>query len=233
MLRLICLLLVLAAPAFGADSPFTPNHLFPRSGPAAAQGALVWVPGTYGKGEPDPPAPPDLVGRLAARGLDVFQFDRKRHDDPLDGGGAILARGLAALRADGYRRIVVAGHSRGAWIALTMLARPGLADAIVAVSVAAHGTQPERQPRARADWEALWAAATPGPTQVVLVQLGDDPYDPDPRWRLDVAQAAAARAGLHLMPVFQPPMPRGHIGVYEPVFDEALGAAIADFADPR
>ena len=233
MLRLICLcLLVLAAPAFGADSPFTPRPLFAQAGPHAARGAVVWVPGTYGRDQPGRPDPPDLVGRFAGRGLDVFQFLRPRGNDPLAGGAETLAGGLTELRARGYRWIVVAEHSRGAWIALTAMARRGSADAIVVVSVGAHGTHPERQAQAREDWAALWGSPRPGPTRVVLVQLSDDPYDTDPRWRLDLATAQAARAGLSLLPIFQPPEPRGHVGVYEPAFDEHLGPAIADFADP-
>ncbi len=233
MLRLIALLLMLSAPAFGAEPPFTPSRLFPQAGPAVAAGVLVWVPGTYGKDAPGPPDPPDIVGRLAGRGLDVVQFLRKRDDDPLDRGARILMRGLKALRLAGYRRIIVAGHSRGAWIALTALAHPNRAHAIIAVSTAAHGTRPERQIQARADWQALWASARPAPTRVVLVQLAEDPYDPDPQWRLDVVNAAVARTRIRLMSIFQPPLPLGHGGVYEPAFDERHGALIADFADPR
>lgn len=233
MLRLIALLLIIAAPAFGADLPFVINAQFPHTGPTAARGALVWVPGTYGKDDPGPPPPPDLVGRLARSGLDVYQFNRKRQEDPLDGGAVVLARGLSDLRASGYRRVLAAGHSRGAWIALTAMARPGAADAIIAVSVGAHGTRPERQPQARADWQALWAAAQPGPTRVILVQLADDPYDADPRWRLDIARAAILRARLPFLSLFLPPEPLGHVGVYEPAFDEQLGDKIAAFANPK
>ena len=224
---------MLVAPAFGAELPFVVNTLYPHAGPTVARGALVWVPGTYGKDDPGPPPPPDLVGRLAGGGLDIYQFNRKRQEDPLDGGAVVLARGLSGLRASGYRRVLVAGHSRGAWIALTALAQPGLADAIVAVSVGAHGTRPERQAQARADWQTLWAAARPGPTRVVLVQLGEDPYDADPRWRLDIAQAATNRQRLPFLSLFLPPEPLGHVGVYEPAFDEQLGAQIAAFSDPR
>ena len=235
MLRLICVLLLVVSTSRAevpAAPPLTPLPLFPPAGPALARGALVWLHGTYDKASPGPPDPPELVGRMAGRGLDVFQFLRSRGNDPLIGSGDGLARGLASLRAGGYRRIVVAGHSRGAWIALTALSHPGLADSIVAVSVAAHGTRPERQTQARADWKALWASASPAPTRVVLVQLNDDPYDPDPSWRLDTAKASAARAGLQLLSIFLPPVPRGHVGLYEPEFDETLGAEIADFADP-
>lgn len=227
MLRLIALLLMLTAPAFGADSPFVPCPLYPAVGAQAARGALVWLPGTYGKDQPGPPPAPDIVGRLAALGLDVFQFLRPRGNDPLAGGAETLARGLIELRAGGYQRIVVAGHSRGAWIALTAMAHPGLADAIVAVSPAAHGTRPDRQVQARADWRALWESADAPGRRVVLVQLRDDPYDPDPHGRLDIA----AKGRVKLKSIFLPPEPTGHVGVYFPAFDDSLGAEIAAFAD--
>lgn len=232
MLRLIALLLVLAAPAFGSDSPFVESPLFPRTGPLIARGALVWLPGMYGRDQSGPPDPPDLVGRFAGRHLDIFLFNRPRGNDPLAGGAEALARGLRDLRARGYRRVIVAGHSRGAWIALSAMAHPGLADAIIAASAGAHGTRPDRQPQARADWRALWADARPGRVQIVLVQLRDDPYDPDPAWRRDIAATEARRAGLRLSPIFLPPEPTGHIGVYEPAFDARLGADIAALADP-
>ena len=107
--------------------------------------------------------------------MDVWCFNRDRGDDPLDRGAELLARGIQALRDLGYRRVIVAGHSRGAWIALTVLAHPGLADAVVAFSPAAHGTREERKAQAMADWAALWAAAVNNGTRVVLVQLADDP----------------------------------------------------------
>lgn len=229
MLRLILLIVLFAVPAFGAEFPFTSAKEFPQTGPRIARGALVWLPGTYGPDQPGPPNPPDMVARFAGRHFDVFQFLRPRGNDPLAGSGETLLRGLTALRALGYKRIVVAGHSRGAWIALSVMAHPSLADAVVAVSPGAFGTRPERQPEARASWEALWRAARAPDMRVVLVQLADDPYDPDPTWRLAIAR----RAKVRLKSVYRPPEPSGHIGVYDPHFDERLGAAIAAFADPR
>lgn len=220
---------MLAAPAFGADLPFVPSNLYPFVGPHEARGALVWLPGMYGKDEPGPPDPPPIVGRLAGNRLDVFQFARPRGNDPLAGGAETLARGLTELRSRGYGQIIVAGHSRGAWIALTAMAHPHLADAIVAISVAAHGTGAERQPQAREDWIRLWGGANAPDTRVVLVQLRDDPYDPVPSWRRDIA----AKSHVSLTSIFLPFDPVGHVGAYYPAFDEHLGAAIAALADPR
>jgi pimeloyl-ACP methyl ester carboxylesterase len=214
----------LGGTAFAAGSQFTPAPGFNQTGPATAKGVLVWVPGTYGRDQSGPPPPPDFVDREAAAGMDVWCFERDRGDDPLDRGAAMLARHVQTLREQGYRHVIIAGHSRGAWIALTILAHPGLADAVVAFSPAAHGTSDARKAQAMADWDALWAAAVNNGTRVVLVQMEDDPYDPDPARRLSIARA---RFGVNLTSIFEPATPKGHAGVYDPAFDEQFGARIA------
>jgi pimeloyl-ACP methyl ester carboxylesterase len=222
---MVCLVWV-SAPAFASGTEFVRAPGFAFAGPVAAKGVLVWVPGTYGKDRTGPPDTPDFVGREAASGMDVWCFNRDRGNDPLDSGAKILAYEIQTLRDQGYREVVVAGHSRGAWIALTALAHPGLADAVVAFSPAAHGTREERKAQAMADWTALWDAAVNNGTRVVLVQFLDDPYDPDPALRLAIART---RLRANLMSIFEPAEPKGHAGVYEPAFDEHFGAAIAGF----
>ena len=217
---------MLCRPVLGGEASFVPAPGFIRSGPAAAAGALVWIHGTYGRDASGPPEPPDFVHREAAEGLDVWCLNRDRAANPIPGGAEALFRGVRTLRAEGYRRIVVAGHSRGAWIALTLLAHPGLADTVVAFSPAAHGTREERKAQAMREWEELWKAGQGG-TRVVLVQLSGDPWDPDPVRRLAIARQYG---GDRLLSVFQPEEPRGHAGVYEPAFDARFGADIARYA---
>jgi len=225
---LIVWLALVSGVVFASDTPFVHAPQFADAGPGAAKGALVWLPGTHGRDQTGPSPPPDFVGREAAAGWDIRCFNRDRRDDPLDRGAELLVRGVLGLRDQGYHRIIVAGHSRGAWIGLTMLAHPGLVDAVVAFSPAAHGTREERKPQAMADWAALWAAAVNNGTRVVLVQLTDDPYDFDPARRLAVARE---RFGDNLLSIFLPSEPRGHAGVYDPAFDERFGARISGFVD--
>jgi pimeloyl-ACP methyl ester carboxylesterase len=217
---------VLCGPAYAAGTEFIRAPEFPYAGPAAARGALVWIHGTYGRDQMGPPPPPDFVGREAVTGMDVWCFNRDRADDPLDRGAKTLAREVQGLRDRGYRRVIVAGHSRGAWIALTILAHPGLADAVVAFSPAAHGRKEDHKAQAMADWAGLWGAAVNNGTHVVLAQMMDDPWDPDPPRRLAIARE---RFGANLLSIFQPAEPKGHAGVYEPAFDEQFGARIASF----
>jgi pimeloyl-ACP methyl ester carboxylesterase len=236
LLWVVVWLACLCGPVFAAGTEFIRAPGFAYAGPAVAKGVLVWIPGTYGRDQTGPPPPPDFVSREAAAAMDVWCLNRDRNDDPLGRGGEILAREVQGLRELGYRRVIVAGHSRGAWIALTALAHPGLADAVVAFSPAAHGTH-EGHMRARpewfgawdaamTDWTALWDVAVNNGTRVVLVQLADDPYDPDPARRLAIARD---RLGDNLLSIFQPPEPKGHAGVYEPAFDLLFGAGIAAF----
>ena len=77
-----------------------------------------------------------------------------------------------------------------------------------------------------ADWAALWAKAVNDGTHVVLVQLADDPWDPDPAGRLAIAQD---RFGPNLLSIYQPASPTGHAGVYDPSFDPLFGERIAGF----
>lgn len=212
--------------ARAADFPFVQAPDYPFQGPGKARGALVWIHGTYGRDQTGPPPPPDFVAREAATGLDVWLFNRQRHDDPLDRGASLLADGVRVLRTRGYRRVLIAGHSRGAWIALSILAQPGLADGVAAFSPAAHGTSEARKAQAMGDWSALWASAKDRDALVVLAQMAEDPWDPDPAARLSMARAYL---GGRLLSIFQPETPHGHGGVYDPAFDERFGAGIQDF----
>jgi predicted esterase len=220
---------LLCGPARAAGTEFVAAPDFAAAGPTEAKGALVWIHGTYARDQPGPPPPPDFVSREAKAGFDVWYLRRDRDDDPISRGADMLARGVWLLRERGYRHVIVAGHSRGAWIALTILAHPGLADAVAAFSPAAHGTSDERKPRAIADWTALWALAVNNGTHVVLVQLASDAWDPDPWRRLAIAQD---KFGANLLSIFQPSEPVGHSGVYEPAFDERFGALVQTFVAP-
>jgi pimeloyl-ACP methyl ester carboxylesterase len=226
------LLLLLATPLHAAGlsqaDPFHPSPAFTPAGPGAARGALVWLHGGYDTAtQPDPPPEPGWVARMAALGFDVWRFDRAPGTDSLSAGGAGLTTGLTALRHAGYRRVVVAGHSRGGFIALSALAHLELVDAVAAISPAAHGTAASRRPAAMAAFRDLLAAA--GRTDLALVLLADDPLEPDAAERDAMAHAMARRTGARLLAIDRPTEPRGHMGGYESNFDRIFGARLVDF----
>jgi len=243
MLRLIVLLVFLLAFLLGLPTgasaavppaaPLHPSSGFQPRGPEQARGALVWLHGSYDTDTQPSPPEPAWVHRAAGRGYDIWRFDRLPGEDPVIAGGDKLAAGLTALRAGGYRRILVAGHSRGAWIALTALSHPGLADGVAAFSPAAHGTSTASKPQALADFGALMRAAGHAPnTRLVIALFADDPLDPGPTVRADRIRDAARLQGFKLQPIVLPDQPRGHYGVYDPAFDKLFGARIVRFLDP-
>ena len=226
MLRLILPLLLLAVPT--RAEPFRPSPAYTQTGPETAAGALVWLHGGYDSGEfPHGPPEQPWIARLAHDHFDIFRFDRPPGTDALAASTEALAKGLAALRAAHYRRIILAGHSRGAFIALAMLARPDLVDAIAALSPAAHGTRPERRPQALADFQSLLAAAR-GNTRLALVLLADDPFDPNPD-----ARAAAARTHANLLLIDRPSEPHGHTGTDSQLFDQKFGEEITKYLEEK
>ncbi|HEV7265528.1 MAG TPA: hypothetical protein VGN83_11490 [Falsiroseomonas sp.] len=193
---------------------------------AAAAGALVWVH-PFARELPAPDAPA-FAGRLVAAGWDLWRFDRVGGPDPLAEGAERLAAGTAALRARGYRRIVLLGESRGAFVMLVALRYPNLADALVLAAPAAHGRRPERRPQALADFAAaLDGAHRDAPERLALFLFDDDPWDPDPTARAALFRAAAIRLGRPALVVDRPPAPIGHGGLQEPEFDRLFGTCLA------
>ena len=228
MLRLIFLLVLAAAAPLPNAPPFHPSPAFTPAGPETAKGAVVWLHGGYDSDTEQRPPEPVWVGRLATGRWDIFRFDRTPGQDPLLPGGQALVQGLIALRTAGYRHVIVAGHSRGAFIAMAALAHPELAEAVALISPAAHGTSPDRRAQAMADFQARLDDAK-GPQRLAFVQLDDDPFDPDPEARAQAVRAAAARTGDALLLIARPPQPRGHMGGYDPVFDTMFGEKLAEF----
>ena len=228
MLRLILFLLLAAAAPLPDASPFHSSPAFTPAGPEEAKGAVVWLHGGYDSDTEKSPPEPAWIGRLAAAHWDIFRFDRTPGQDKLIPGGEALIHGLEALHAAGYRHVIVAGHSRGAFIALSALAHPELADAVALISPAAHGTNPARRPQALADFQARLADAS-GPQRLAFVQLDEDPFDPDPDARIQAVRAAATRTGDKLFIIDRPSEPRGHMGDYDPAFDALFGRGLAAF----
>jgi predicted esterase len=202
----------------------------PLHGPAQATGALVWIH-PFARELPAPAAP-EWTSRLTDAAWDLWRFDRAGGPDPLAAGAERLVAGTAALRDRGYRRIVLLGESRGAFIALVALRQPGLADAVVLAAPAAHGRSAERRPQALADFAAALKAASPqAARRLALLLFDDDAWDPDPAQRAALFAAAAQRLGVAALLVDRPASPTGHGGLQEPDFAIRLAPCLASFLD--
>ena len=123
------------------DYAFAPDTRFFWWGPQSARGVLVWGHGKGNGYDGRGQQPPDWVRAFNNGGFDIVRFEREPFADTADAAAEWLRKGLTTLRARGWRMVVVAGQSRGAWNSLQVLDTPGLADAVIAVSPASFSSQ--------------------------------------------------------------------------------------------
>lgn len=94
----------------------------PRLGPRAAGGLLIYL---HGRGDIDVARGPILkivVEMAKAANWDILRFNRLPAVDVESEDERLLhalAEEIAVARREGYRQIVVVGHSRGGWLALS------------------------------------------------------------------------------------------------------------------
>jgi dienelactone hydrolase len=114
----------------------------PLAGPKAAKGAVIWNHGVnflYGREGATAPLPVFLTLFRDAH-WDVFRLLRPRMSEEPRGSSDEVARRAARLKAEGYRRIVLAGQSGGAWLALMAAGKSDAVDAVIANAPAWYGT---------------------------------------------------------------------------------------------
>jgi hypothetical protein len=176
----------------GTGYNFTADNRYVWSGPARARGVYVWAHG-YGGSTVDARGmqPQAHVRTFNNVGFDVVRFDRDPiYDGDRDRMAANLEAGLQALRRQGYRMVIAGGQSRGAWNSLQTLSTPGVADVVIAVSPAAHGTDAGNMVlRQETDlWQLMHDAHAPE-TRVAIVQFDQDPYSAKPERRVALVES--------------------------------------------
>jgi len=221
-----------AAGIGGIGWRFAPAPGVPLRGPREAAGVIVFGHGRGANLEDYRGlAPQPWVSRFAAAGYDLLLFDRTPASDDAERAAAWLRRGLAALRGRGYARVLVAGHSRGGWTALSALDRPGLADAVIAIAPAAHGEGGSTALLAQFDQlRAIVARIPPSAARLAFVQFAGDPFvlDPDGIAGL-VRDRLGQRLGALLL-IDRPAGFAGHAAGYTAAFADRFGACLLAFA---
>jgi hypothetical protein len=200
-------------------------------GPQAAAGVILFAHGRAAnnvdrRGE----QPQPWVRQFNNARYDVWRFDRDPKHDLVRPAASWLRADLAELRRRGYRRIVIAGQSRGGWNALMMLNEPGLADVAIAIAPAAHGTRGSPGHLRQLDdlRQIVDAAASPR-TRVAVVHFQDDPYEADPAGRAGIVQQLRDRVGA-LLVLDGPENLPGHGAGATVTFNDRYGACLLAFA---
>jgi len=202
----------------------------PILGPSVAKGVVLWSHGGGRGGSLSPN--PFYLEALALSGWDVYRLNRHSSEDATRLGAPALAERADALRAEGYRRVVLAGQSVGGWQALAAAARTDAVEAVVATAPAGHGKRGVSD-KWRLNASKLYGLLeTMHPARVMLFFFAGDDFDPGGRGK-EAAAILKARGLRHVI-VDSPPGLRGHDVASSAGFAREFASCIAAFiaADP-
>lgn len=221
------------APSRAAGAPdigrLRPEPYWSMQGPQRAPGLIIWSHGYMAGKNATESAPQPWVGRFTQLGYDLYRFDREWIND-WPGDATALADAVAKARQLGYRRILLAGQSAGAWVSLAALQRGAPVDGVISISAAHHGTVNKMTDvtRARSDWQQVIGALKPGP-KVVLVNFAADDYDVG--GRMADARSAFAKSGVDAVIVDDPGGFKGHGAGNDFAFARKFGPCIQAFIE--
>lgn len=227
-----------SAPLIGGSGySFVADARYIWHGPAVARGLYVWSHGFGGTAADSRGAQPQShVRAFNNAGFDVVRFERDPNaDHQRDLMAENLEAGLLTFRRQGWKLIVAGGQSRGAWNSMQMLAKPGVADVVIAVSPGAHGTNAgDMITRQETDlWQLLHDARSPT-TRVAFIQFAQDPYSALPERRLALIDTQLRPRVGPVLVIDRPAGIIGHGGGSNSAFAAAYADCLLHFAvDPR
>ena len=220
----------------------TPWLCAPNRGPAEAKGIIYFVRGYRTTIDSFVPVP-YFIKTLSERGWDTLAANIPQSalslvaTDTLGAGAAFMRRRVAELKAQGYKRVVLAGHSWGAWAALLAAHTPDFGgDALLVSAPAPFGSRISvitNQPNALFSMnlsEFPWALASVRTPSVVI--LPDEAvFEPDAAKRGAMAEKHFAEAKVASLVITKPQGFTGHLAAWLPVFDYAFGRCIEAFIE--
>jgi pimeloyl-ACP methyl ester carboxylesterase len=212
--------------AAGLDPGFNQALL----GPEHAIGAVVWNHGRSINVEDSESPTPPYLRVLRDSGWDVLRFNRPRDGDTLTASTHRLVELVAQEKRKGYRRIVLAGQSFGAFLALMAADASDNVDAVVATSPAAFGNFDEFYDSWRLNATRLYPLLEKVKrAHVMLFYFHGDDFDPGGRGDRSRAILSARHTGFTV--VDQPAFLAGHWASSTGLFLRRFGTCIRDFVD--
>ena len=214
------------AAAMGLDPAFNQDLL----GPERAAGVVVWSHGRSMTVEDAEAATPPFLRILRESGWDILRFDRPRDGDTLTDSTRRLIDQVAGLKHKGYHRIVLAGQSFGAFLALMAADASDVVDAVVATAPAAFGSFDEFYGSWRLNAIRLYPLLEQvRRARVMLFYFHGDDFDPGGRG--ERSRAILSEHGLGFAVVDQPAFLVGHWASSTGLFLRRFGGCIRDFVN--
>ncbi len=127
---LVIIFSLLAAPvaAFGPNGEaFWIADGYPgqqRLGPARAKGVVLYMHGIAANKDSYHHALPSYISLLHLDGWEVLRHNRSNTQDRFHDSTQAILKAVGELKGAGYRKIVLAGQSRGAWFAVSIALNP-------------------------------------------------------------------------------------------------------------
>jgi pimeloyl-ACP methyl ester carboxylesterase len=197
-------------------------------GPQRAMGVVVWSHGRSLDAEDSKSPTPPYLRVLRDSGWDVLRFDRLRDGDTLSGSTARLVGITAQLKHQGYRRIVLAGQSFGAFLALMTAADSSDVDAVVATAPAAFGDFGEFYDTWRLNATRLYPVLEQiKRARVMLFFFHGDDFDPGGRG--EESRAILSKRDIGFAVIDQPAYLVGHWISSSGLFLRRFGACVRNF----
>ena len=185
--------------------PYSIHH-----GPGSAVGAILYLPGH----SPDEAyfdahtiRTPNIFIDMSRSGWDVYSIKLPEAEDrDYDYfAGQELLRVSGNLKKEGYRKVVLAGQSTGAWILAELGAREGPEDALILFSPATYGHDQYRSSNSTALYPLLRAIKKP----VIMTNFSHDVFVDDDQ-RGQNAARILAKTGVPYIMIDHPPGLSGH-----------------------
>jgi len=193
-----------------------------------AQGAVIWSHGRSLQKECSLVPTPDYISAFRAAGWDTFRLNRPSIIDTLPDSAAVLAGAAEGLKQRGYRRIVLAGQSFGAFISLIAAGRSDAIDAVIGTAPAAYGSA-ESNPAGYAQnaTRLYQLLGTVRRARVALFFFEGDIFDPG--GRASIADEILAARGLAHLIVDRPAELPTHWAAATIAFAGQYGSCLAAF----
>src|SRR6266699_3080642 len=224
----LALSLLASAPAWalGLDPAFPE----PAVGPIQAKGVIVWSHGRSINAEDSQSPTPSYLRALRDNGWDALRFDRASRGDTLTESTAHLVDHVSELKHKGYKQVVLAGQSFGAFLALMAADSSAEVDAVIATAPAAYGSFDDFYDSYRLNATKLYPLFEQVKRARVMVFYfhGDD-FDPGGRGERSKAILASKGVGYSI--VDQPAFLTGHWASSTGLFLRRYGSCIRDFAN--
>src|SRR5258708_2637294 len=230
----VAALLVLGLVSVPASAaPFRLDPAFPAeplAGPTTAKGAVIWSHGRSVTAEDSLSPTPRYIGVLREGGWDAFRFNRSRDADTLADSAHELSAEIGRLKQQGYREIVLAGQSFGAFLSLMAADASADVHAVIATAPAAfgnfddfYGSWQENATRLYPLLEGVRSA------RIMLFFFHGDDFDPGGRG--EHARAILAARGIDNLVIDQPRALTGHWAASSAPFASRFGDCIRDFVE--